>query len=68
MVPFEWLRSAELSLIIQRPDKINSRRAGGPGARFVAASLLAIVWSEDPDIDEVVLDGICRRRRPGAHA
>jgi hypothetical protein len=66
MVPFEWLRSAEF-LIIQRPDKINSRRAGGP-ARFVAASLLAIVWSEDPDIDEVVLDGICRRRRPGAHA
>ena len=67
MVPFEWPRSAEF-LIIQRPDKINSRRAGGPGARFVAVSHLAIVWSEDPDIDEVVLDGIRRRRRPGAHA
>jgi hypothetical protein len=57
-----------VSLIIQRPDKIKSRRAGGPGARFVDASLLAIVRLEDPDIDEVVLDGICRRRRPGAHA
>jgi hypothetical protein len=57
MVPFEWLRSAEF-LIIQQTDKINSRRAGGPSARFVPASLLAIVWSEDPDIEEVVLDGI----------
>jgi hypothetical protein len=66
MVPFEWLRSAEF-LIMQRPDKINSRRAGGSGARFVAASHLAIVCSEDPDIDEVVLDGIRRGRRPGAH-